>query len=83
MLHLSNPTEADRTVTMTPQNGAAKKVTVPAEGGSNLVVAGGRYTLDGAKGLYGSVSMGADGVASSFALNPPGPLAAPIEVYPR
>ncbi|MDN4614443.1 DUF5719 family protein [Leifsonia sp. F6_8S_P_1B] len=83
MLHLSNPTEADRTVTMTPQSGAAKKITVPAEGGSNLVVAAGRYTLDDAKGLYGSVSMGADGVASSFALNPPGPLAAPIDVYPR
>jgi hypothetical protein len=39
--------------------------------------------VTGGDGLYVSASFSADGRASSFALNPSGPLAAPIDVYAR
>jgi hypothetical protein len=82
-LHFANAGEEDRTVTITPAGGKATTLVVPAEGSAHVPVTATRYTIDGAEGLRASVSFGADGASSTFALAPPGPLAAPIEVYPR
>jgi hypothetical protein len=82
-LHIANPGEEDRTVTVRSAAGAPTKLTVPAEGAANLALATATYTLSGTEGLRGSISFAADGATSTFALAPPGPLAAPIEVYPR
>jgi hypothetical protein len=83
-LHLSNETGSDASVTLTPRTGAAQKVAVPAGKGVAVpVTARGSYTLEGAEGLRASVSLTGDAQSSSFALNPPGPLAQPITVYPK
>jgi len=84
-LHLANAGESDRTVTVTGMTGGGKptKLTVPAEGGALVKVAPGGYRVSGADGLHGSISFAGDGRASSFALAPPGALAAPITVYPN
>lgn len=83
MVHFANPGTKDQKVTITGRSGAPATLTIPAEGAANVKVGGGMYTVTGGHGLYVSVSFSADGLASSFPLNPPGPLAAPIEVYPR
>ena len=83
VLHFANAGEADAKVKIQPATGKATSLTVPAEGGANLAVPTGRYTLTGADGLEVSVSLSGDGQASSFAVSPAGPLAAPIEVYPH
>ena len=83
VLHFANAGEKDAPVTVTPETGKPFTVTVPAEGGANHAVPPGNYTIEGAKGLAASVSFAGAGLTSSFALEPPGPLAAPIEVYPR
>jgi hypothetical protein len=71
-------------VILTPRTGAAQKVAVPAGKGVAVpVTARGSYTLEGAEGLRASVSLTGDAQSSSFALNPPGPLAQPITVYPK
>ena len=83
-LHLANTGRTDAKVTLTPKSGAAQQVSVPAGKGVAVpVTSHGSYTIDGASGLRASVSLTADGESSSFALNPPGPLAQPITVYPR
>lgn len=83
MLHFANAGQADAKVKVQPSTGTATSVTVPAEGGANLAVPTGRYTLTGAAGLTVSVSLSGDGQATSFAVLPAGPLATPIEVYPH
>lgn len=83
MVHFANPGEKDQKVTIEGRTGKPATLTIPAEGAANVKVGTGMYTVTGGDGLYVSVSFAADGAASSFALNPPGPLAAPIEVYPR
>jgi len=84
-LHFANPGEKDQTVTVTGSGSGKKpsKLVVPAEGGAVLRVSPDNYRITGADGLRGSISFAADGRASSFALTPPGPLAAPITVYPN
>ncbi|MEV8214523.1 DUF5719 family protein [Leifsonia sp. NPDC077715] len=84
-LHFANPGDGDQTVTIQGARGGGSptKLTIPAEGGAQVKVAPGTYTVTGAAGLTGSVSLSADGRASSFVLAPPGPLAAPITVYPN
>jgi hypothetical protein len=82
-LHLANAEEKDQTVTVTSADGKATKLVVPAEGAANVALGATQYTLKGADGLRGSVSFASAGATSTFALAPPGPLAAPIEVYPR
>ncbi|WP_020075403.1 DUF5719 family protein [Cryocola sp. 340MFSha3.1] len=83
--HFANAGEADKTVTVQGLAPGSKPatLTVPAEGGALLRVAPDSYRVTGADGLRGSISFAADGRASSFALTPPGPLAAPITVYPN
>jgi hypothetical protein len=83
MLHFANSGEADAKVKIEPSSGKPIALTVPAEGGANVTIPTGRYTLTGADGLEVSVSLGGDGQSSSFAVSPAGPLAAPIEVYPN
>ncbi|WP_025155530.1 DUF5719 family protein [Leifsonia aquatica] len=82
-LHLANAAEQDRTVTVQASGGSPTKLVVPAEGAANVNLHAGRYTVSGTDGLRGSISFAADGATSSFALEPPGPLASAIEVYPR
>jgi hypothetical protein len=83
-LHLANDGGKDVTATVTGPTGNATKVTVPAEGGVGVAVtAAGIYSVDGATGVTASVSYTGDGLMSSFAINPPGPLATPITVYPK
>lgn len=83
LLHFANGGQADSKVKVTAASGKPIALTVPAEGGANVAVPTGRYTVTGADGLVVSVSTGADGQASSFAVLPAGALAAPIEVYPN
>ncbi|GAB3585280.1 hypothetical protein GCM10027406_33280 [Leifsonia lichenia] len=83
MMHFANPGATDQKITIEGRTGTPATLTIPAEGAANVKVGAGMYTVTGGDGLYVSVSFAADGLASSFALNPPGPLAAPIEVYPR
>ena len=82
-LHFANAGEADAKVTVRLSSQDSTTVTVPAEGGANLAVRSGRYTLTGVDGLEVSVSVAGDGLASSFTVAPAGPLATPIEVYPH
>ncbi|MDR6973277.1 DUF5719 family protein [Leifsonia shinshuensis] len=84
-LHVANPGEADRTVTVQSVAAGSKAftLTVPAEGGAGANLKPGTYVVTGADGLTASISYAADGRTSSFALAPPGPLAAPITVYPN
>ena len=84
-LHFANGGEADKTVTVSGLTGGGKPTAlkVTAEGGALLKVAPGAYRVTGADGLEGSISFAGDGRSSSFALSPPGPLAAPITVYPN
>ncbi|WP_285113869.1 DUF5719 family protein [Leifsonia sp. fls2-241-R2A-40a] len=85
MLHLANPGDKDQTITVGGLDGGGKpsKLVVPAEGGAAVKIAPDSYRIAGADGLFGSVSFSGAGSASSFALTPPGPLAAPITVYPN
>ncbi|WP_431279779.1 DUF5719 family protein [Leifsonia poae] len=83
VIHLANPGDKDKTVTLTTKEGKASKVAVPAEGSANAAVGRGMLTVTGADGLVASVSLAGPGLTTSFALSPPGPLAAPLDVYPR
>jgi hypothetical protein len=83
VLHFANRGEKDQKVTITPENGKASTLLVPAEGAANSAATTGLVTVTGADGLVVSTSFSANGKLSSFALNPPGPLAAPLVVYPR
>jgi len=84
MLHFANAKEADQKVTVKGASGGKGTVlTVPAEGAANMKVRAGTYVVTGTRGLRGSISLGGDGTSSTFPLAPPGPLAAPIDVYPR
>jgi hypothetical protein len=83
-LHLANAGDSDRKVSVQPlTGGATATLSVPAEGAAHVRLAPGSYRITGANGLRGSVSLTGDGMTSSFALTPPGPLAAPITVYPN
>ncbi|WP_243063545.1 DUF5719 family protein [Humibacter sp. RRB41] len=83
-LHLSNTTAKDASVTLMRPGTSSRSLKVPAHAAIAVAVTGSAsYTLRGAKGLRASVSLTSDGASSSFALNPPGPSAQPITVYPR
>jgi hypothetical protein len=82
-LHFANGGEKDAKVKIQPASGAAIALTVPAEGGANVAVPTGRYTITGGDGLAVSVSLEGDGQTSAFAVSPAGPLASAIEVYPH
>lgn len=82
-LHLANTGEENADVTVTI-DGDAREIAVPAGGAVSLQLdAGARVTLANVGGLHGSVSFADDGELASFAVQPPGPLDSPIEVYPN
>ena len=82
VLHLVNTTSADARVTITPDGGSRATVAVAAGAATDVpIVAGTNYLLGGAESVIASVGYSGDGVLSSFALRPTGPLAAPIRVY--
>lgn len=84
VLHVANPGSSDRTVTLESlAGGAPLKLTVPAEGGAATGLRPGSWRIAGAEGLTASVSFATDGRSTSYALTPPGPLAAPLTVYPE
>ncbi|MFF2052757.1 DUF5719 family protein [Leifsonia sp. NPDC058194] len=82
-LHLANPGEEDRTVSVQSVSGAPARLVVPAEGAANIAVRATQYTISDADGLRGSISFDAPGANATLPLAPPGPLASPIVVYPR
>jgi hypothetical protein len=83
-LHLHNPRDTDAELAITTDDGARTRVTIPA--GQSAVVAlrpSARYTVTGGTSTVASVGYAGDGQLSSFALQPTGPLATPITVYPH
>jgi hypothetical protein len=86
-LHLVNPGDAPVSVTVQPGGGAGgaeRTVEVAADGAVEVALSAGQgVVLRGAEGLHASVSYRADRAIASMAVEPPGPLDAPIRVYPR
>ncbi len=83
-LHLYNDDAADAVVQLTPEGGATAEVPIPS--GRSTVVQikpETRYTVSGINRVVASVGYSADGVLSSFPINPAGALATPITVYSR
>lgn len=83
VLHLANSGETDQKVVVAARSGAPSTVTIPAEGAAFVRLPSTEYTVKGAHGLYASISFAEDGGVSSYALNPSGPQAAPVDVYAR
>jgi hypothetical protein len=83
VLHLVNPGD-DEAVVEVAVGGAQREVTVPAGGATSVEVdADARVVLDGVEGLHASVSFAGDAQLSSMPVAPPGPLDAPVRVYPQ
>jgi uncharacterized protein DUF5719 len=81
-LHLVNSGGSAAEVTVTGAGGE-RVVSVPAAGAASVAIDGDRVVLAGTQGLHASVSfIGADELAS-MAVQPPGPLDSPLQVYPR
>ena len=81
-LHLVNGGAADASLTLTPDSGTPLDLRVEAGASATVPVASGvRYIVSGGEQLFALVEYSGDGALSSFALNPPGPLAADIRVY--
>jgi hypothetical protein len=81
-LHLHNPGDTDAQLGITTEDGARSAVTIPA--GQSTFVAlrpSARYSVTGGTSTIASVGYSGDGLLSSFALQPTGPLATPITVY--
>ncbi|MCY7403881.1 MAG: DUF5719 family protein [Cryobacterium sp.] len=81
-LHLVNGGAADASLILTPDSGTPVDLQIDA--GASAVVplsSGARYVVSGGEQLWALVDYFGDGVLSSFALNPPGPLASSIRVY--
>lgn len=83
VLHLANP--GDEPVVATASiDGAEREVTVPAGGAASIgLAADARVVLTGVEGLHASVSFRGDAELSSMPIAPPGPLDAPVRVYPQ
>src|SRR5918993_37831 len=83
MLHLSNPRAEDATVTVVV-DGDEREITVPAGGAVSVQLdAPATAMLSGVDGLHGAVSYAGEDALAAFAVQPPGPLDSPIEVFPR
>lgn len=83
VLHLANPGDAEVVATVSV-DGAEREVTVPPGGAASVDLApDARVVLDGVEGLHGSVSYRGDAELSSMPVAPPGPLDAPVRVYPQ
>ncbi|TFB74193.1 hypothetical protein E3O06_07245 [Cryobacterium glaciale] len=81
-LHLVNSGAADASLTLTPSAGTPVDLEVGAGASATVPLANGVvYAVSGGSQLWALVDYSGDGVLSSFALNPPGPLASSIRVY--
>lgn len=82
-LHLVNPGDAEVTATLVAGS-AERSIEVPAGGALQVgLTAGQGAVLRGAEGLHASVSYRGDREIGSMSVEPPGPLDAPIRVYPH
>ncbi|TFD86297.1 DUF5719 family protein [Cryobacterium serini] len=83
-LHLVNGGAADTALTLTPAEGTPVDLQIDAGASATVPVSGGvTYVVSGGSELWALVDYSGDGVLSSFAVNPPGPLASSIRVYTR
>lgn len=83
VLHLANEGEDEAAVQVTI-DGETRAVVIDAGSAASVDVdAGSIVTLAGVAGVHASVSFGDDGELASFGVQPPGPLDAPIRVFPR
>jgi len=83
-LNLVNAGEGDAAVTVTSDRGRTVGVSVATGRQASLRLDfGARYVVTGGTSLVAAVSYVGAGAISGFTLNPAGPLAAPIRVYPR
>jgi hypothetical protein len=83
-LHFANSGEDGPDVTVkVVVKGVTKSLVVPSGGSAGIALATGTYRVTGAKGLYVSTSLTGKGLLTSLPVGPPGPLAMPIEVYPK
>ncbi len=81
-LHLVNGGAADASLTLTPDSGTPVDVRVAAGASATVPLqSGARYVVSGGEQLWALVDYSGDGVLSSFAVNPPGPLASSIRIY--
>ncbi|WP_104082375.1 DUF5719 family protein [Cryobacterium sp. Y11] len=81
-LHLVNGGAADAALTLTPDQGTPVDVRIDAGASATVaLVSGARYLVSGGTELWALVDYSGDGMLSSFTVNPPGPLAAPIRIY--
>ncbi|HEY2557402.1 MAG TPA: hypothetical protein VGI08_09860, partial [Diaminobutyricibacter sp.] len=85
VLHFANSGEDGPSATVkVTVKGTTKTLVVPSGGSAGItILAPGTYAVTGAKGLYVSTSLTGKGLVTSFPVNPPGPLASTIEVYPK
>ncbi|WP_426519845.1 DUF5719 family protein [Diaminobutyricibacter sp. McL0618] len=85
VLHFANSGEDGPSATVkVTVTGTTKTLVVPSGGSAGItILAPGTYSVTGAKGLYVSTSLTGKGLVTSFPVNPPGPLASTIEVYPK
>ena len=82
-LHLANPGDEPIDVTLT-LDGVERVITVADGSATSLAVDPlGMVLLGDAAGLHATVSYRGDGELSSLSIQPPGPLDAPIRVYPH
>jgi hypothetical protein len=83
VLHLANPGDEAITATVTV-GGAEQQVAV--EGGAAASVdlrPGERVVLEGVQGMHAGVTFGEAGAIAAMPVAPPGPLDAPVRVYPQ
>ena len=83
VLHLANEGEDEAEVQVTI-DGETRAVTIDAGSAASVEVeAGSIVTLAGVGGVHASVSFSDELELASFGVQPPGPLDAPIRVFPR
>ena len=84
VIHLANTSRSAQSIAVTGPKGSGQRVSIPAQTSVGVPVsAAGVYSIAGANSLVASVGYSGPGLLSSFAVDPPAPLAAPITVYPR
>lgn len=81
-LHLVNGGATAASLTLTPDSGTPVDLRVGAGASATVpLYSGARYVVSGGEQFWALVDYSGDGVLSSFAVNPPGPLASAIRVY--
>ncbi|HEU4465681.1 MAG TPA: DUF5719 family protein, partial [Agromyces sp.] len=83
VLHVANPGD-EEAVVEAAIGGAQRELRIPAGGAASVELEpDARVVLDGVDGLHASVSFSGDAQLSSMPIAPPGPLDAPVRVYPQ